>query len=440
VNTHAIALSGTGYLPPSGVTWGSVEKAGSAYTWNSGAALGRTVDAGTQRLHLAYATDRVGGKWATNSGPHEGIYYVRSTSGSTWSTPKRLNPSSQHAGRVALAAAGSRVYVAWVSQTRITNYSPTAPRVLYVRVNVDHGSSTAWKGTIRLTSTSGRVDYPTAAATGNDVYVTWTDSNTGNVRVARSHDRGATWHQATIGTTTSSTSSGKEGDPSVAANGSSVAVTWVADDSGAVQLRLSTDRANTWGSISAVGGAAIGTATTAVAGTRVAVAWTTADDVVVRQQAAGIWGLPYVVSSLAPGTPPVPYSPTVSLLGADRIGVAWAAERNNTGTWSDLRWAESADAGGHWFAEQTVASAASTSARRLNDWPSVVWASAGTRYIAWNGWTSGSSNYRLYLRRGSGTPVGPAAAATVWMPGSELSVAATPGDRRTKALPPAPTR
>ena len=62
--------------------------------------------------------NRVGGKWVSDSGKHAGIYYLRSATGSTWSAPKRLNPSTQHAARLGLAAAGSRVYVTWVSQTK----------------------------------------------------------------------------------------------------------------------------------------------------------------------------------------------------------------------------------------------------------------------------------------------------------------------------------
>ena len=56
--------------------------------------------------------------------------------------------------------------------------------------------------------------------------------------------------------------------------------------------------------------------------------------------------------------------------------------------------------------------------RRLNDDPSVVWAASATRYVVWNGWTSGTRSDRLYLRRGSGTPIGPAIAAAIWQPSS----------------------
>ena len=101
VSPVVVPLQGTAVAPPSGVTWGSNNNAGPAYTWNGGGALARTVQSGTQRLHVAYATDRVGGAWAENNGPYVGVYYIRSSTGATWSsTPKRLNSSSQHAARL----------------------------------------------------------------------------------------------------------------------------------------------------------------------------------------------------------------------------------------------------------------------------------------------------------------------------------------------------
>ena len=412
--SHSLSLSGSGVRPPSGVSWTAASKVGPAYTWNAGGALGRTVSSGTQRFHAAYATDRVAGSWATDSGPHAGVYYVGSSSGATWTTPKRLNPSTQHALRLGLAAAGSRVYVTWVSQTRLIKYSPTAPRVLYVRVNSGAGAPSSWKSTIRLTSTSGRVDYPTIAATGYDVYVAWTNSNTGDIRLAYSRDRGATWHQSVVGTTSSSTTSGKTGFPSVAANGATVAVSWLANGSGAIKTRISTNRGGSWGPTATVTTGSNGTLSTAVAGSRVAVAWTTADDTVLRMATNGTWHAPRLVASLAPGTAPMPYGPVVLLQGTDRVGLAWSAQKNSSGSWSDLLWAESADNGSSWFATQVLASASTTSSRRLNDWPSVSWPAAGTRYVLWNGWTSGTTSYRQFIRKGSGTPIGPTSAAAVW--------------------------
>ena len=227
----------------------------------------------------------------TTSGPMSS-YYTRSFDRFDPVCPHQsAGLANSNAARLGLAAAGSRVYATWVSQTKWVNYSPTAPRVLYVRVNTNHGSSTAWKSAITLSSTSRRVDYPTIAATGDDVYIAYTDGTTGEIRVARSGDRGAHWTKTAIGTSTVSTSEGRSGLPSVAANGSTVVVgDWVADSAGTVKARVSTNRGSTWGTAVTIGSKSNGYASAAVLGSRIAIAWTTADDVVVRQAISGTWG------------------------------------------------------------------------------------------------------------------------------------------------------
>jgi hypothetical protein len=408
--------------PPSGVTWSSRKLVGPNSTWNGGGALARTVQSGSQRLHVAYATYRINGAWAKNTGPYAGVYYIRSTTGSTWTTPKRINPTNQHAIRLGMAAAGSRVYATWVSQTKIINFSPTAPRVLYVRVNANHGASTAWKSTIRLTTTTGRVDYPTIAAYGNDVYIAYTDSNTGSVRLALSHDRGVTWKKIALGSTSIATSSGRLGLPSVAVNGSTVVVAWLSDVAGTVKARVSTDRGATWGSAVVVGSQSTGPLSVAVLGNRIAVAWTTPHHVVVRQRVAGAWQSARVVAEMDPGRPYGPYGPQVVLQGASSIGLAWGEELDGGAGFANLRWAESKDGGKLWFATQTLGSGQTTA--EGNDWPSVLWPSAGTRLVVWNAWWPNSTDYRLMLRTGTGIPVSPAAALRVapeWRASSDIA-------------------
>jgi hypothetical protein len=46
----------------------------------------------------------------------------------------------------------------------------------------------------------------------------------------------------------------------------------------------------------------------------------------------------------------------------------------------------------------------------------VVWFSAGTRYLVWNGWTEGTANYRLYFRKGTGTASVTPLGAAPWIP------------------------
>ena len=289
VGARQVFVGGTGVAPTTPVTWGTPTKPGGSYAWNFGNALARTVRDGSQRLHQAYATDRIGGTWAKDSGPYAGLYYTRSTTGSTWTTPRRITSTSRHVVRFGLAAAGSRVYAAYVTQTKIVNYSGSAPRVLYVRVNTNHGHGDYWKSSVRLTGTTGRVDFPTVAASGTDVHIAFTNANNGDIIVATSKDRGVTWVKRTVGTTTFNTSSGRAGLPSVAVSGSTVAVTWIADGDGALRTRVSTDRGSTWGGTEEHTDGSSGEFQTAVLGSRVGVAWTGEDGVFTRIRTSGTW-------------------------------------------------------------------------------------------------------------------------------------------------------
>ncbi len=202
-------------------------------------------------------------------------------------------------------------------------------------------------------------------------------------------------------------------------SGTTVAVAWIGDANGAVRTRVSANRGSTWGTPLTVSPQSIGSAGIAARGSRIAVTWTTGDDVVVRERIGATWAAPVVVASLDPAADSVPYAPAVSLQDPHRVAVAWAEETDSPSN-VDLRWSESADDGGHWFQPETLWSHAATSARRVNDWPSIVWPSAGTRYVVWNGSTYGTNSYRLFLRKGAGTPVGLSSVGATWVPGPAI--------------------
>jgi predicted outer membrane repeat protein len=408
VGERQVFVGGRGVAPTTPVTWAAPTKPGSSYAWNFGNALARTVRDGSQRLHQAYATDRISGTWAKDTGPYAGIYYTRSTTGSTWTTPRRITSTSRHVVRFGLAAAGSRVYAAYATQTKIVNYSGSAPRVLYVRVNTNHGHGDYWRSSVRLTGTTGRVDFPTVAASGTDVHIAFTNANNGDIIVATSKDRGVTWVKRTVGSSTYNTTSGRAGLPSVAVSGSTVAVTWIADGNGAIRTRVSTDRGSTWGGTEEHTTFSSGELHTAVLGSRVGVAWTGEDGVFTRIRTSGSWADARQAATAANFSA---YSPAIALQGTARVAISWA-EHTATTNWIALRYAESTNDGVAWYRPQTIAST-STSTRRANDYPSIVWPSTGTRYVSWNGWTSGTSSYRIYLRKGTGTPAGLAQVAPV---------------------------
>lgn len=416
IGTEIVPISADASYPDSQVSFPTERQAGPAYTWNGGNAFARTVQSGTQRLHLAYATDRIGGEWATNAGPKVGVYYIRSSTGTSasWSTGKRLNPKDQHAAVLGLAAAGSKVYAIWISQTKWINYNPDAARVLYVRVNKKHGVKDEWRSTKALTSSSGRVDYPVIAATGTDAHIAYTNGNSGNVYVASSRDTGVNWAKTNVGGTTIELSDGMSGFPAIAANGSNVTVCWLSDVFGTVKCRVSTDRGVTWGAATTVGSESTGYMSVAVRDTRVAVAWATPDAVVLAQRNSGTWAEPQVVPTDALGDIGQEvvdrYAPLVMLQEENRVALGWAAEITfSTVSW----WAESSDGGMLWHEANLIAE------HLRNDWQSAVWPSAGLRYVVWNAWNENSGEYDLYLSRGDGTTGGggPVAVATPWVAG-----------------------
>jgi len=432
LGTASVGLSGTGHL----FTWGTTHAAGPAYTWNTGNSLAGTVSGSTTYLHATYTTDRVGGRWVTDNGPHAGVYYVRSSNaGSTWTTPRRLNPTTQHGSRGSVASSGSYVYATWVSTTRWVKYTGAAPRVLYFRRNTDHGRSTKWASIVRLTSRTGRVDYPVVAASGSHVYVAWTDSSNGNIRLARSSNRGGTWKTMTIGTTSKSSASGRNGFPEVSASGSTVAVTWVADSSNTAKVRMSMSSGASWGTTVRLG-ATTDVPDVSTIGNRVGVTWV-AGGVKVRIATAGLWG---GVRSL-PVTDGVSSEhqarPAIALLGTTTVGVAYtstnavavasagaASSRPRSGSTgpeatralqptasstpdvhpaevvptTSLAWRESTDNGVTWAVSDILG--APTTSRPFNDSPSVHWRQATKPYVLWSGWRSDMRSYRLYVRAG----------------------------------------
>jgi hypothetical protein len=196
-------------------------------------------------------------------------------------------------------------------------------------------------------------------------------------------------------------------------------VSWVADPTGTVKVRVSEDHGGSWAASAALGSQSNGYAQVAVRGSRMAVAWTTATDVVVRVRASGAWGAPYIAATV-----PVDedgagflYGPVIKLQDPDRVAIAWSEQAPGGDTNARLRWTESSDNGGHWYAIQTLAGI--TSGATVNDAASVLWPSASTRIVSWNGWTPGTIKYRHFLRIGAGSPT-TSFTAKVWSPDRTL--------------------
>jgi hypothetical protein len=374
--------------------------------WNDGNAMAWSKVLTTGYLHAVGSSDVVGSRRVTDTGPYEPIYYNRSTtSGRTWTTAYRVNPTTQHGDRPTVAAYGSYVYVAWVSIRRPVHYSHTAPRTLYVRVNHAKGASTGWGTIHRITSTTGRVDFPVVAVAGSSVYLAWTDSATGSIRMAISRDRGTTWRTLTVGTTYRSTADGRSGAPSLSVRGSRIIVAWVGDPTGAIRARTSTNAGMSWTPVDTLAPASRGTVSASVMGARSVVVWATDRTVHVRTQTGTTWGTdtPFTPPGLTTWFSAVTF-PSVAASGLSGIGVAYSACVAPCGSTSplDLAWAESTDAGATWGTQ--IIGWNGYALGRLKVLPSVVAPTPALRYVMWNGIDAEVTPFGLYLRAGTGAP------------------------------------
>ena len=131
----------------------------------------------------------------------------------------------------------------------------------------------------------------------------------------------------------------------------------------------------------------------------------------VRLYNNGILGPPRTIVSLTDATTyKRARTPAVALASGVRIGVAYSACNTTacdvgTAKGSSIRWIESFNNGTSWTSNTTIGSLATTSSRRINEYPSALYSSSIRRLVSWT--TTGQapgSNYRLVIRLGLGDP------------------------------------
>jgi hypothetical protein len=392
------------------IGWGTSTRA-TAYGAQSasgfaGISLGRTVTtSGTAYLHTGYITTSVAGDPVQADGPYSPIWYRRgNASGTSWGTPRRLNATAEHGLNPSVAAAGSRVYVAWNSST----FQQDGPEYIRIRVNTSHGASDKWRSRVNLTS-AGRVDRPVIAASGNNAYVVYTETVSGEIRFHRTTDRGVTWSNAdTIGAANLG-STDKYAFPVVAATGSKVVVAWSSDS--AIIGRLSTDGGATFGPAFDIAPSTSLDLSLAARGGRVAIAWIDNESGGwVSELSGGSFGTARKFATFSPtGAYKNGYNPSIALYGTGRTAVAWAGctriDCNASSTAGvNLLWRESTDKGASWKTRRTVAAYTDGSTRRVNDVPSALFTSSTRRIVLWHASTEIGRSAHLRVRVGTGTP------------------------------------
>ncbi|MEO5964405.1 MAG: sialidase family protein [Candidatus Limnocylindrales bacterium] len=375
------------------------------------ASLARTATSTTSYLHSVFTETVINGASVADDGPALGVYYRRgNSSGSSWGTAFRVNGSAEHGDMGVIAASGKYVYVAYRTQTHIgAAYNPNDPRPIRFRRNTNHGSSTAWGSRVTLTITGSRSDRPRIAASGAHVWVTWTDGLTGEIRLIRSDDYGVTWGSAQAVGASDNFGDGYTGQPTVAATGSTVGVSY--NTSGGVSVNVSTTLGDTWlGPVPITGAASNAAMVAAGRGGRLGFGWMTATTGrVVIWQGGSLGPVRTFASFTSTATYKKGVDMSLALYGTGQVGIAYSActttacSRSSTAG-INLRLRESLDNGATWKSSTTIAAYSSSSARRSNVHPSLVYASSSRRLVTWIGRPASGSSARVYVKLGTGTP------------------------------------
>jgi hypothetical protein len=402
------------------VSYTSVVKLGRTESFvSSTSAIARTATSTKSRLHVVYTSKNVDGVDDQDGGPFTGIYTRRSSTGATWTTPKRLNSSTEHGDLAAAASSGKRLYVVWRTQTHIEDYENYAdPYLVKFRANDDQGSSTTWRSTKSLT-TSGRVDRPMIAASGSAVYVVWTERGTGEIELVKSTDYGKTWSlPQAVGATVDVPypTYGYAGYPVVAVTGSTVAIAYTSDDQ--IVAKVSTNGGSSFGAPEIRDATEPGISITARSG-RVALAYADHTGVYARVRTSGGWqawrkGASYPNSLYSQpfdfGVGSLADAPDVVLYSTGGIGLAFTSCTStclsDTGSRATLRWRQSTNNGSTWGKVVAVASGAVTNQRRYNWAPSALMIGSTTRHVVWSGWSAAGTQFvrAPYYRAVTGTP------------------------------------
>ena len=177
--------------------------------------------------------------WNDNSTGKYGILFTKSTDGGmTFGTPVDIGKNIGSAGSPQFAVSGNDVYAVWQAKT-------TGKYQIIFAKSTDGGST--FTAPANLSNNTGDSSYPKIAASGNNVYVTWsfTDTNKDyDVLFSKSNDGGSTFSvPANI-----SNNLGDSGLPQMAVSGNNVYVTWENNDVGnfEVYVAKSTNNGNTF--------------------------------------------------------------------------------------------------------------------------------------------------------------------------------------------------
>jgi hypothetical protein len=172
------------------------------------------------------------------------ILYRRSTDGgATFGSTINLSNDARDSLEPAIAASGNNVYVVWRDEFQPTDF---VIEIFYKR-SMDEGTN--FGDTVNISNNGGSSAFPDVAASGNNVYVMWSDSSFGNDEILyrRSTDGGMTFGPID----NLSNNAGFSNFPAIAALENNVYVVWQDQDSisgdNEILFRKSTDGGSNFG-------------------------------------------------------------------------------------------------------------------------------------------------------------------------------------------------
>jgi hypothetical protein len=175
--------------------------------------------------------------WRDNSSGNDDIYFSSSVdNGTTFNGIENLSNNDGRSDKPQIAAVGVNVYVVWRDNS-------SGKDQIYFKRSSDTGNS--FNTTENLSNTNGSSTDPQITATGNNAYIVWSDTTTGNgdIYFKSSTDNGTSF---SVPKNLSTNLDGPALFPQVEAIGNNVYVVWQDEtpDKGRIRFRASNDNGN----------------------------------------------------------------------------------------------------------------------------------------------------------------------------------------------------
>jgi hypothetical protein len=325
-------------------------------------------------VHVVWR-DRRDGNWE--------LYYKRSTDGGlTWSADSRLTNNSAETFRSTIAVTGGFVHVFW-HDDRDGNWE------IYYKRSTDNGLS--WGTDTRLTNNSGESAHVSAALSGSNIDISWTDRrNNSNYQIyyKRSADNGLSWGPD-VQLTTNSYSVGS----SVSHSGSVIHVSYQDDYPGnpEVYYKRSTDNGISWGNNTrlTIDGSNSETPSIVSFGTNAHIIWVDTRDGnrEIYYKRSADEGLTWSADTRLTNNPGFTYLPTFCISG-NILHIVWRDDRDGN---NEIYYKRSVDAGLSWGNDIRL-----TNNSAVSYSPSVS-ASNSLTHVVWYDQRDG--NYEVYYKK-----------------------------------------